>query len=144
MLSFNDMMLDFGNVIQGNQLVNSMFGNVIVASMVILLAVMIVYHINDGMVSRLVYGFIAVFCCLLIVTKLIKLQYTTKSDTELDNKFSTWMQSNASKPLVITKKQMPSDVLGSSDPPIDFIEAEDIMDVTDVDVDNFLYGQSSS
>lgn len=143
MLSYNDLTLDLDNIIHGNSMVNAIFGNLVSASIVIVLIIIFVFHVNDGQLSKFIYGFIAVFCSLLVVAKILKTQYITKNTKSMDNQFSSWMQSNSSSPVIIPKKSQP--MVGSADDtPIDFSDMELVENVGDVDVDNFLYGQTVS
>lgn len=147
MLSYNDIMLDFDNMLEKNSIISAIFGNLVIASIVIVLLIIVIFHIHEGMAAKIIYGFVTVFCCLLVIAKLIKSQYVSKNVRAMDTQFSSWMQSNASSPLVIPKnKQIPStNMSGSADvSPLEFNESELVENVNDVDVDNFLYGQSSS
>ena len=133
MLNFNDISLDFNNFISSNVALQAIFGNLILTSIFNVIVVMIVDSINDGQVARFIYSFIAVFCCILVTTKIIKSQYTSNSTKDINNQFSNWMSNNTAAPVVIPKK-----VTGSAPDNI-FQEEETVQDVSEADIDNFLY-----
>lgn len=104
--SYKDNINRFGNYINENCFIQSIFGNAFFVSLIITCILIIIININiNNKTSQILYSFITTFFIILVFNKTIKLQYLNKEKKGGDLSFIGMMEENSrDKNIHIIKK----------------------------------------
>lgn len=104
-ISYSDNINRLNDYINKNSIIQHIFGNSLILSLIISCIVIIIINVNiDNKPSQFIYSFVFIFCSILIFNKIIKSKYCDK-DIIGKGCFIDMMENNiASKNINIIKK----------------------------------------
>lgn len=104
-LSHKDATNNFNEYIKNNKLVNAVFGNILIVSIILTIILLFIFEsCQCSRISQLLYSLLVNVVILLLVSKTIKHTYTDKTENTSKD-FKEMMDNNASNVKIIGKSE---------------------------------------